>query len=264
MRLILNESKIIEKSLNEGYIDKKPTVTLKLLAKHYFSIGMDRKQVRDCLELFMMKNYDGFNSVKWSNILDRLVKYVQKLNHELLNIESVNIYKNELQTIKNIKNTRLERLAFILLVYSKIYNIINKNKNNWVNASLKDIFSDCKMAVSSTEQCLMMNKLYDMGLIELSKKVDCTNIKVKFANENCDVSIVVNDFRDYVYYYLEYTGEKIGKCESCGKLVKAKANSHKYCKSCAKEIWNEQHKIINRNHMRKKRNVDIKENTETL
>jgi len=243
MKIILNEKQMLEKSLNDGYIDDKTTSTIKLLAKHYFSIGQNIEQVINSIENFMDKNYHNFNIADWQNTISKSVKYVSKYNSfDLLDINKVEIYQEELEIIKDINNLRLEKLAFILLVYSKIYNQMNKNDSNWVNSSLKDIFSDTKMAVSTKEQGLMINKLGGMGVVEVSKKVDCTNIKVLFTKSNGDVAFEVNDFRDIVFYYLKWIGEDISNCDECARLIKVNSNRQKFCPTCWKEIREQQNK----------------------
>lgn len=254
MKIILNEKQMLDKSLNEGYIDKKTTKTIKLLAKHYFSIGQDIEQVICSIENFMDKYYENFNVSNWQSIIKNSVKYISKYNNfDLLNIVKVDIFEEELKIIKNINNLRLEKLAFVLLVYSKIYNQINKNDLNWVNSSLKDIFSDTKMAISTNDKGLMINKLADMRLVEVSKKVDCTNIKVLFTKSNGEVVFEITDFRDFVLEYLKWNGEKISICEGeeCGRLIKA-YNSRKYCVECAKKSKNK--KIVELNRLRRLRN----------
>ena len=241
MKIILNEKQMLEKSLSEGYIDDKPTNTIKLLSKHYFSIGQDKDQVINSIENFMEKNYINFNITDWQRTINNCVRSIYKHNNfTLLNINKVEIYHEELDIIKNISNLRLEKLAFVLLVYSKIYNQMNKNDSNWVNSNLRDIFSDTKMAVSTKEQGLMINKLGGMGVVEVSKKVDCTNIKVLFTKSNGDVAFEVNDFRDIVFYYLKWIGEDISNCDECARLIKINSNRQKYCPACWKEIRLEQ------------------------
>ena len=254
MKIVLNEKQVLEKSLNYGYIDKKTTKTIKLLAKHYFSIGQNKEQVINSVENFMDKNYPNFNIADWQNTIEKSVKYVSKYSSfDFLNIVKVDIYQEELEIIKDINNLRLEKLAFVLLVYSKIYNQMNKNDSNWVNSSLTDIFSDTKMAVGTKDKGLMINKLGDMGLLEVSKKVDCTNIKVLFTKGSGDIAFEVTDFRDIVFYYLKWIGDSISICEGydCGRLIKA-YNSRKYCAECAKKIKNK--KIVELNRLRRLRN----------
>ena len=97
--------------------------------------------------------------------------------------------------------------------------------------------SDTKMAVSKIDQNLMINKLIDLKLLDFSKIVDCTNIRILFAKKNGEIAFEVKDFRDFVLEYLRWKGEKVGNCEneSCGRLIVLKSNNQKYCKDCWKE-----------------------------
>jgi hypothetical protein len=197
MKLILNEKKILKDSLEKGYIDKdKPTNTIRLLTKHYFSIDMNIDQVKYSINDFFSKNYPGYNSVKWQDIIEKIVKGIYKTkDYKLFDVEKVEVTNNELEIIKNINNIKLEKLAFVLLVYAKIYNKLNENDSNWVNAEHKHIFSDAKIAVKVKEQGEILHELFNIGLIETSKMVSCTNIKVNFIDKNSDVVITIIDFR---------------------------------------------------------------------
>ncbi len=243
MKLILNEKDILNKSLEKGYIDnKKPINTIKILAKHYLSIGMNVRQTIDSINNFLLKNMDKYNSVKWINSIETMVIKIHKAkDYKLLDIKQVEITEKELDTIKNIDNEKYEKLAFVLLVYAKIYNQINENDKNWVNAEHKDIFSDAKIAIKIIEQGKMIYQLVGMGLVESTVIVDKTNIKVNFANKESKVVLVISDFRNYVYEYLRWKGRNIKECENeeCKILFSPTNNSNKYCKNCAKKLHNE-------------------------
>ena len=118
----------------------------------------------------MKENYENFNTVKWCKTLDKMVDYAKDKNNELFVLDEIIITKTELDIINNINNNRLENLAFVLLVYAKIYNKMNGNDSNWVNAELKDIFSDTKMAVKLIDQGKMIYKLKELNLVDISKK----------------------------------------------------------------------------------------------
>ena len=76
MKLILNEKVLLSKSLNEGYINDKPSITIRLLAKHFLKIGQDKIQVIDSINNFMEKNLKKYNITKWKDIIRRIVKQV--------------------------------------------------------------------------------------------------------------------------------------------------------------------------------------------
>ena len=60
----MNEKKLLNKSLEEGYVDdKKPTSTIKILAKYCFDNKMDTRQVIDFIDSFFKNNYQQYNNV---------------------------------------------------------------------------------------------------------------------------------------------------------------------------------------------------------
>jgi len=239
MRLILNERQMLNKSLNEGYIDKdKPSNTMRTLVKHYFSIRMNKPQIIDSVDKFFAVNMKNYNSVKWQKSIENMVNFIhRKKDFTLLNIERVEITENELDTIIKLNNIKFEKLAFALLVYAKIYNQMNGKDENWVNEEHKYIFSDAKVVVSIKEQGKMLYDIKKLGLISYSVMVDSTNIKVNFVDKDNPVVLVISDFRNFVYNYLKWKGENIINCEECGILFYPKNNSHKFCKICQKDNW---------------------------
>ncbi|MED1955090.1 hypothetical protein [Brevibacillus centrosporus] len=253
MKLVLNESDLIKKSLNDGYIDKKPTNTIKLLIKHFYLLGMDKYQVRQSIDSFLNDHLPSFNPVKWDKILDTLVIKAEKEDHKLVMVEKIHITKNELDSIHKIDNLNLEKLAFSYLVYAKIYNQINENQANWVNAQRKDIFQDSKISTTIQKQRLMVNDLINLGLIESSKRRNSGNKKVLFIDEASEVEVTINDFREISLVYLKWKGEKIGTClnESCRKLYKITGKNHRMCRECWKEHRREQQREWDRNRRKR-------------
>lgn len=242
MKIILNEKLYAEDIIENQKIDKKPSKTLHVLAKYYFKKNMDAEQVRDNLEMFMVKNYPNYVPARWQMKLDNIVKIEKKNEKPLHEIEYIDVTEKELETIKNINSSRLEKLAFVLLVYAKIFNLLNGNSSNWVNSSTKDIFIDSKINVNTKEQGLMMYKLNSMNLIDVSHKVDCESVKVKYVDNDSDVAIRITDFRCFVYEYMKWRGDNVVKCAVCGKVLeRSENNKNKYCKECWKEKkaeWN--------------------------
>ena len=249
MRIILNEKEIVSDALEYGVIDnKKPTTTIRLLIKYFYSQGKNKNEVRTLIEEFMKENYEGFNIVKWNKQLDNMVRKNEDQNHNLFVVEDVLISKNEIKTISTIQNYRLEKIAFVLLVYAKIYNQMNNNDSNWVNSELKDIFKDAKIAINLNSQAKMIHKLKKLNLVDISTKVDCTNIKVLFADNNIkeeDILIKVSNFKNFIYEYCKLKNENIINCAECDCLIKRTNSRKKYCKECAKEKQLEKYRKYN-------------------
>ena len=252
MKLILNESELIKKIIEENYIDiQTPIKTLNILSKYYFRNNMKKEQVRIAIEDYASKYIKGYNIVSWENRIKKIVSYGNRNKDKINDISQINITGKEIEIIKSIEDKNLQMFAFGLLVYAKIYNILNKNDVYWVNAADKEIFKDCNLKVTIKQQLSMFYELVQLNLIEVSKKVNCTNVKVLYACEDDDIAINVKDFNNIGYEYLRYIGDKIKNCEVCGCLIKITISNIMYCKDCAKKVKNE--KTLN--IIRKKRNA---------
>lgn len=243
MKIITNEKEIVRQALEEKIIHKKPSVTVSTLVKYYYGIGMDKIQIKKEIQHFLSQNYPYFNIVKWQKMIDNFVNKYANSESKLITVENIKITKNELNIISGVNNLKQEKILFVLLVYAKIHNQLNKNNNNWTNSEDKDIFSDAKLTVKIKDQRLTLHKLFQTGLISFAKKVNSTNICVNFIDEDSEEVIVLNDFRNFIYEYLKWKGEKIGYCSECGDRFRITSNRKEYCNTCWNKINKEQIKI---------------------
>lgn len=185
------------------------------------------------LENFMLVSYPNFNPVKWQETIEKQVKKAKK--YSLIEIDFIPITKNELDTIKEIKNKPQERLAFTLLCLAKFGNAVNPQNNDWTNREDKEIFRMANTQVSVKKQSAMMNGLRKKGLIQYSRIVDNLNTNVLFIDNESEVILEIEDFRNLGYEYALYCGENFFKCENCGALVRQnKKNNKKLCNECSK------------------------------
>jgi hypothetical protein len=245
MDIVLDEKQMALKSIETGYIDNKPTKTITILIKHYYSIGMNKQQIRENIESFMSKNYPNFNSVQWQEILDIMVKKYTKEKYNLIKVDSIDITQNELDKIKKLNNIKLEKLAFVYLVYAKILNKINDKNNNWVNKDSNIIFKTAKVQDTGKQQQLTIKQLSDLGYLHIAHVVNSTNVQVQYINseDKTDIVISIDRFEDdLVLFYLKWKGEKVKICENseCSKMFITKNLKTKYCNKCRKEKDKEQ------------------------
>jgi hypothetical protein len=242
MKIILNEQEILDMALTNKKIHKKPMVTIRVLAKHYFSVGQKKKQVYDSINCFLKENMYLYAEAKWQKKLEKVISDINKSKKfDLFVVDKILIFKDEVIKIKSINNLRLEKLAFTLLIYAKIFNIMNENESNWVNSPLKDIFSDTKMTAKKVDQDIMIHNLRNLELVKTSKKIDCTNINVLFSSNSGDIAFEITDMRDFVLNYERYfNSSKFGYCSNCNRIIRLKSNKQKYCNNCKKELRKEQ------------------------
>jgi hypothetical protein len=228
---------LIERALYEGYIDKDyPSNSFKALIKYYVLNGLDKDKILIAMDLFMKKNYKEYVYNKWKDRIKNWVNKEFKNPTGINNVKKVYITNRELNIISSIDDKELEKVAFVYLVHSKIYNQLNEKCDYWVKSKMSDILKDAKVKKARTvrEQEAMNRQLCDLGLLQFSHKVDLTNNRVNFAHEDDEIVIEITDFREFVLNYLKWKGENIKNCESCNVLIKIIGNRTKFCNECYK------------------------------
>lgn len=228
IKIILNERVHATNIIETGYVDKHPKKTAVVLARYYLAEGYNTNKTEELIHTHLQKYIPKYNSVMWDKDVSKIVnqaktllkKRTDKGKKPLVQIERVHITLNELNRIKQLNSIRLEKLAFSLLVYAKLYNQINEQMEYWVNAEFKEIFSDAALTDGKKkEQNVLLHKLIQSEYIEASKKVTSTSVKVLFADETDEIIITLEKFDDFIYEYLRWKGEKVGTCKDCARLM---------------------------------------------
>lgn len=243
MSIVLNEHYYAEQAIQTRSLGKKPSETLSRVARYYIDScdSANKKTIRSKLDLFLLQCDSTASIPKWSKMLDFATDWAFK--HEAIQIDSIIITKPEMDKIDSLDGKQIRRLAFVLLCLSKYWNIVNSQNDSWVNSKDNEIMAFANINTSIRRQCAMYATLRDTGLIQFSKKVDNTNVRVCFA-EDGEVAMTITDLRNLGYQYLKYHGEPYFECTNCGITVKidepAKGRKQKYCKECAVEIKTKQ------------------------
>ena len=239
MSIVLNEHYYAEQAIQTRSLGKKPSETLSRVARYYIDHcnGATKKIIRNKLDLFLLQCDSNASIPKWSKMLDFATDWAFK--HEAIQIDSIIITKPEMNKIDSLDGKQMRRLAFVLLCLSKYWNIVNSQNNDWVNSKDNEIMALANINTSVKRQCAMYASLRDAGLIQFSKKVDNTNVRVCFA-EDGEAAMTITDLRNLGYQYLKYHGEPYFECSNCGIISKinnpVKGKKIKYCKGCAYEI----------------------------
>ena len=129
-----------------------------------------------------------------------------------------------------------------MLCYAKLYNKISDKNNGWVNADIKELFRVARVSVRyRNDKFLYLNDLETAGLISFSNKNDNLNLRVTFIDNESEIILRVDDFRELGYEYLNYIGDgKFIRCSKCNRLVRKTNNKCLYCNECAKRVQNKQ------------------------
>lgn len=231
MNLIMNERIEAERIIENGDINFDTGAKLSLLARYYAHLGKKPKEIKLLLNDIMTKNYNNYHIDDWELSIQKYVNKAKK--YSIIEIDEIPITKNELQTISQINNKKLEKLAFVLLVLAKFCNMRNDKNNNWVMVDEYSVFARARITGNTVAQYSCFYKLAKMDLITYSKKVDNINVRVGFIDNDSDIVLRVTDLRELGYQYLMYKGEKFIKCAECGIVTRATIHNKKYCKNCA-------------------------------
>lgn len=235
--IVLNENEWAKERIDTKDLGKKPSETLRHVARYYLDCGYSTQETRSKLDVFLLQCDPLASLPKWSDMLDFAVKRASKFNS--IKIDSIGITKNEMDTIDSLNGKLLRRLAFTLLCLSKYWSVVNENNDGWVNNKDSEIMAMANINTSLRRQASLYHTLWELGMIQFSKKVDNTNVKVLFSSDG-DVVFNVRDFRNLGYQYLMYHGEPYFECENCGITTKLSDPSNKrrqkYCTECSGKI----------------------------
>jgi hypothetical protein len=245
MKLILNEINEVKDSLENGVIDsRKPTNTVRLLAKYYNTLGKSEQQIIDDLEAFMSKNFPNYVKVLWEDLIENIAKQAIKADRPLVNVNEVYVYEAEVEFIQSLENEKIQKLVFTYLIYAKIFNQINPLNNDWVAGKHRsEIFKDANVADTGTKQLYLLHDLIKEDILYTAKSITNNSLNVgNYISKDGEVALTITDFRQLGLQWLLYIGTKgIGKCDECGVLFKHNPKAKKkakVCKECAKNIDN--------------------------
>lgn len=259
MSIVLKENEWAEKMIQSRTLGKKPSETLYRVARYYMDNGYSKKEARNKLDAFLIQCEPTSSLPKWSDALDYATNRASK--YEAINIDYIEITKPEMDKIDALSGKQIQRLAFTLLCLAKYWQVVIPNGDYWINNKDNEIMSMANINTSIKRQGLMYWTLREAGMIQFSRKVDNTNVRVCFV-EDGEVVCRVSDFRNLGYQYLKYHGEPYIECQNCGITTKindpAKGRKQKYCKTCATEIAVQQR--VNSVMRQRKANADNKSN----
>lgn len=237
MTIVLNEHEWARDMIESRSLGAKPFETLSRVAKYYIDKDYSKKEVRGMLDTFLLQCEPTASLPKWSETLDYAV--ARALKYDAIKIDGIEITKPEMERIDALEGKQIRRLAFTLLCLAKYWDIVNPQGDHWVNSKDSEIMRMANINTSIKRQSLMYFNLNEVGMVQFSKKVDNTNVRVCFITPG-ETAMIITDFRNLGYQYLKYHGEPYFECQNCGITTKlndpVKGCKQKYCKECAVEV----------------------------
>ena len=237
--LILNETEIVNKTIEGSLkLPSKPSKVLRIIIKNMIINENSDDDIKELIENLLKREYGkNYNKTYWNKYIDSTIKSLKKKENKMIDVDKVNIYKEELEIIKSLNDIRLEKLAFILLVYCKINKQVNPLINNKINIPLYNILMESLIKRDNNGK-LLLNELYKKEFIHQGNSCDGTAIQILYVRNEGEIEFTIDDLRDYqpITWYLEYRqGIKYKKCEKCGKRFEVKSNNKGRCNECQKE-----------------------------
>lgn len=237
MTVVLKENEWAYEHIMANDLGDKPSETLRRVARYYLDNGYSTANVKKQLDSFILKCDPMASLPKWSNSIDYAVSRASK--YPSINIESIDITDKEMSKIDALEGKQIKRLAFTLLCLAKYWSAASPDNDFWVNNKDTEIMKLANINTSIKRQGLMYWTLREAGMVQFSKKVDNTNVRVCFV-EDGEVVLRVTDLRNLGYQYLMYHGEPYFECANCGITTKIRDSGNKrrqkYCNDCATQI----------------------------
>ena len=180
------------------------------------------------------------------------------------------LYKSEMETIAQLKDEKLQRLAFASLVafkyhsYHYIYDEVAYYK--MVAECMSDIYQLAHFeSVSGSVRMKLQHKLSELGLVQYRMKTNTAYryqpiedgnrkrwiaftqfsvpfcVEVKGTQEDEEVFMEMRNYDDVLLYWRLFCNDpKVTKCTCCGSPIEITTNSKLYCSTCAEEMKKQQ------------------------
>ena len=219
---------------------------LKELGKTYDDVLSESEldQIEEYVEKeligFCERNYGAFNYVMDYKDIDYAVSSTRL--HKLKLPYPLPITEKEWETISKIDDDNLRRVAFVMLVDAKYFRYFSSSMTKKYEVTLDTVFytqmenaeilrnAKAKFATKE-EKMFCFFKLRKLGLIDATTG-KAKAMYVKFVDIDPESEIVgyVSDYEHLNLEYEKFSGERIGKCQLCGKLFRlGKAQHASYC-----------------------------------
>jgi len=233
----MNEEYCLE-IYNNGFTNGKFNFWDCLAVAQYFvwELGYRKSKTKRLLIEFSEKNDPEFNRYLSRNIIKSAVDIaLKKMFDERVDVI---ITKNEISKIKEIRDYKLEKFLFGILVsakrskYDQTSLTVRRNQFGYF-ISVDDAFAICRQAsyrIPKKYFFLFVHKLVLSGFLGATK---VGKIAILYADDNSSPVIKVLGTEDPVKAYVDMNDGELLYCAECGNLVKKESNRQKLCKECS-------------------------------
>jgi len=221
--LIFDEEIYAKKLLKSGFAVFMSGKDLYILAKYFKHIGKNKTQIEKDLFLFCEKYNPDFNRIIYDSYIKNIVKSAVKAKLTLE--KEVKITKNELKSIKSVKNHNKEKILFVMLVLAK-HEAKDEAKKFFANPFFTEVLRLAKVNINKEGWHKLVYELNQTGLIQATKTQTC---EITFVDVAGEAEITVDNMKNIISFFPFF-------CVSCGKTLKNKPKRRDLCDKCYSEL----------------------------
>lgn len=233
--IIMDEHAYAQKRIDSKDLGDKPREAVICVIKYYRDKGFNRQDTRAATLDFIQSVDRRIDIHQWEATVDRYLRRNWKT--PTVRIQSIPITQDELDKVRALPSERMRRLLFSLICYAKFADMSAGTRHGWINRQYRQIFQNGNVHISVDEQCDMIRRLKEMGLISTTKKIGNLNIKVECIDWDGEPVINVTNLQNTGYQYSATERPLMYKqCESCGMYIKKQSGNSRVrrCEKCAK------------------------------
>jgi hypothetical protein len=251
--IIFYEYEYCEEIIKNG-VKKITQKDLNLLSAYWKYKGESTEQIRKNIEEFCLKTDKNFNIIQSYKIIKRALRYCQ--NNILRFPTPITITKQEIISIQSVNDYKKEKFLFAMIVCAKFFKAhpsrkkITRSKYSdmlYSNNKIKDIQEIAGVKFSGKYWKELKHEFTLQGLISPTI-VGSKRWAIGFNDDNSEPCLVIEDYRNIISYYQQYSGENMTECINCNVLIAKKSNRHSMCFRC----WKNKKKEFDRNYIKKR------------
>ena len=223
-----NEIEYAERIIKDGFVTRRKLYELSILAKYYFHIGKTKNEVFDLLVKFCEEHMENFNKILYFDKLNNIVNTSK--NSRIKNIKFIGVNNNDMNIIESLPDIEQKKVLTSIIVLCKIKHRTTGGKYVNVKYSTLSRMSHLRTTSKIRE---VLRSLVQANLINI-----CINGAIEYLGDITDEDdylFIVKDFDNIGLYLMNYINHKYIECEECGKMMRKKNNSNKFCNECAKK-----------------------------
>lgn len=247
--LVFDEKKYAKSILKEKDFKtyRQKDIERYILIRYLASEGMSFSEIRDELNNFPIVGCEYLDKKDVDLIYEKIMN--KALSCPLVTGIEIDIYKEELDVIKNLDDEDLKGLLFVLLVYykwaitqpylfffSRNYGVkmaVVKDYDIWKYAGI--------MKLRIADRYKLCNKLIKDGLYVEDNFKNNNYFYLPFCKNEGEIAIKMSNYDNILgelYYFFDKKGYK--RCQNCGVVIKKTRSPKKYCASCKRIVSNRQ------------------------